>query len=980
MGSGVCLGAAVVAIAACSDAAAPLVTAKPGVVFTYPSDAQLDVPLGAPIVVTFSEPVVASALGACSGTASAPVGALCLVGPDGPISATAEVIGDGSTVQLTGAAFAPATRYELHVGSALAPTASNLPVTGPLVRFTTRSAQARAAAPALIAINGAAPAAPETERAMFESSTIRLVFSEPLDPRTAVLAPGAIELVDMVSGAAVPATVLAAGIHVAIDPTHDLVAGRSYLVKLGSLITDPSGQAVQPSSIVVTPQHSAADPPISQPLRTRQTSDPGSAKSYAGMDRNAIAIAHPLIGPVTAAMLPSAVAAELSDPRALDGPIAFTIRRGQRLRASGLDLKLGGAVPAGLSTGDIAIELLTDGGGRIYRNPHQPASQRPENGRAPLAIDLGLDLAISALDPTGNAVLSQTVLGVHGSGVVIADGGVLDIQVVLALDLDLLGVASAPTNLVLELITDPSAALEADRSAPMLVASLPALDSELAIDAGVELIFSEPIDLDRARSGIRLETSGGQSVASAIESHGAAIVLRPLAPLAYSTTYRVVLSDVADIAGNQMAASEPLSVVTPPLVATAAPLGIAALHPGAPCALTGGGATSPGRCTSGGATDDLYQPFALAANEPVEVAFTQPPLAGSISHGASCNTGSMRVERLDAAGSCVAPVLGTWYQHDRVARFVPESGWQVGARYRLTLVSGGDRICDPGEICGISGDAASFDPLAGSTSAAAGGPDLVVDFVGAPASSATLVTTQAAPFSDVNGSGMIETDEQVRDANRVALKITGTSGVITSASFQAADCVPETPGPEACMYVSGILPVELLPVAHDCPVPGGAPVASCVPVALSPQLLRATSLLLNATAVINASTITLQTPTNMLALRIREPAHGPATGYVIDDQGTPTLVIALQIYLDAPDMALPLLEHDLHSKPLSLVLRGPLRFLPDGQIAITVGNVDDVPIDVHVSAPGIAGAVNMVIPRGEMKLRLVSPPLRGGLP
>ena len=37
-----------------NDTLPPLQTAAPGVVFTYPIDAQLDVPLGTRIVVTFS--------------------------------------------------------------------------------------------------------------------------------------------------------------------------------------------------------------------------------------------------------------------------------------------------------------------------------------------------------------------------------------------------------------------------------------------------------------------------------------------------------------------------------------------------------------------------------------------------------------------------------------------------------------------------------------------------------------------------------------------------------------------------------------------------------------------------------------------------------------------------------------------------------------------------------------------------------------
>src|SRR5678809_161205 len=100
------------AIAACSSAAGPPGPA-PGVVYTFPADGQIDVPLGTRIVVTFSDPVNAGAIATCTGTAAQPVGALCLVGPDGPVAVNAAVAGDGRIVQLT-AALAQGTTYAVY--------------------------------------------------------------------------------------------------------------------------------------------------------------------------------------------------------------------------------------------------------------------------------------------------------------------------------------------------------------------------------------------------------------------------------------------------------------------------------------------------------------------------------------------------------------------------------------------------------------------------------------------------------------------------------------------------------------------------------------------------------------------------------------------------------------------------------------------------------------------------------------------------
>ena len=173
------------------------------------------------------------------------------------------------------------------------------------------------------------------------------------------------------------------------------------------------------------------------------------------------------------------------------------------------------------------------------------------------------------------------------------------------------------------------------------------------------------------------------------------------------------------------------------------------------------------------------------------------------------------------------------------------------------------------------------------------------------------------------------------------------------------------------MYLSGSMAVELQPLAHDCVLPDGTAAASCIPVTLAPESMYATSVALKATAFVDPTTIDISTVTGMVVLRLRQPSSGPATGYIVDDHGTPTLVVALELYLDAPDMTIPLMQHDLHSRPLAVTLRGPLRFTADGRIAIAVTNTADVPVTVNISATGLAGSVGMTIPAGEMKLQLV---------
>ena len=949
---------------ACGDTTAPPQTAQPGVTFTYPVDKQVDVPLGTKLVVAFSDPVVATALTCPS---------FCITGPNGPATVTPTVSADGLAITVDSPGWDPGAQYTISVTSALAPFAANLP-TGPLVTFTTRSDRPRAAPPTLVAVNGGDPANPESFRPMFETSTIRLVFSEPLDPRTVTLGAGSIELLDA-SGSEVAATIIHKGIAVSIDPVADLTPGTAYQVRLGSSILDLGGQALMPQTITLTPKDTKSGT-VKQVLRSRQMGDPGTKAPRLGAATNTIIIDKPIIGKETTTLQPFNLATELGDPKALDGPIAFTMRKGQRLKTTGFDVKLGGAIPSGLSTGDIYIELLTDGGGRMYRNPHQDPMQRPENERAPLYVDFSLDVGVYSVDAKGNATLTQTVLGLQAAGMATATDGVLDIETASAMDLGLLGVTSAPSNLVLELITDLNAQADVDTTPPSLVATFPGTaTSELPVDAGIELIFSEPVDLDKLRNGgLKLE-NGSTAVPFVIESDGAAIVVRPTSKLAYNASYKLTLSDVADVAGNALPATGPLTFSTPAMTSTAEPLEIVASYPGAPCEL------SNGRCASAAkenANDDTYKPFTLNANDTLRVAFSQPLNASSVTHSTQCNAGDVRVEEIDGSGACSSAVPGTLMVRDRQIEFVPDVPWTTGTHYRLTMVSGNNTSCDAGEICGLQ-SAASFDPLNGTPNGGQkDGGNFVIDFTGAPASTGTFVFTQTAPFTDINGSGTVDGPEVARLENAAALRITGTHGFVSKASWNGTDCIASTTEVENCQFLQGAMPTTMQDAQMSCMLPDGTSVPSCIPVAMSPQAMFGTSTSIHATTNLG---VALDNPTGPVLMRLREPASGPITGYIYDAGGTPHLQVALALYMDAPDMSITLSTHDLHSKPLQLILDGPVNFLEDGRIAIDLSNTADMPVTINISNSILgSGAVDLLVPKDLMTLQLISPPVRGALP
>jgi hypothetical protein len=162
-------------------------------------------------------------------------------------------------------------------------------------------------------------------------------------------------------------------------------------------------------------------------------------------------------------------------------------------------------------------------------------------------------------------------------------------------------------------------------------------------------------------------------------------------------------------------------------------------------------------------------------------------------------------------------------------------------------------------------------------------------------------------------------------------------------------------------------------LATSCPLADGSSAASCIPVTMSAQAMYATSVTMAAKLLGIAS---LNADTHTSIMRVREPAGGPPMGYIVDRNGTPTLIAALELYMDAPDMSLPLSSHDLHSKPISIVLSGPMTFLADGRIAIALTNTADIPIAVNISSI-TDGSVSLLLAKHQMKLQLLSRPLRG---
>jgi hypothetical protein len=962
----------------------------PGVVFSYPADGQHDVPLGARVLLGFSRDLPPSVDTACaSAGGQVTAGSFCVEGPDGFVAGALRV--EGSTLAFAPAApLAAGETYRVWARPGLLPGANNLPPQAPLVTFRARSTRILAGqAASVLTVNGTPLAADGTIAVpVLDAAPVRLLFSEPLDPATVSTA---VRLVHAADGAAVDGVTVADGVHLTFQPGGTLTAGDAYRLELGAAVHDLGGEAIAPVSLAFTPRRTAVPGhdlyPLGLVVEPPWSGEASQPRSRLGaMPINANALSSQLAGANTLGVVAGGLDVRAGDPQVMGTPLPMLIPRGQRLDLTSMTIRYGGVLDAGLATGTLHFTMLTDALGFLVRNPYRGPAQEPDDVESPTWVDFTMDAVITSEDAHGNVLATQTVMGIRVLGLSTLDGDQLAIEQVGAIDFALLGVETAPVSLALRFRTGlriPGPTL----GTPVLVASYPAAGAaDVSPGEPLELDFSGPLDPARLRPGVEVTLAGGgAAIPASTRLEGATLVVVPARRLDEGVSYTLRWSGLRSLEGDAVADGA-VSFTTAQTSSTrsTAPI-IAALVPGAPCALVGAAAGSPGHCAGGLTTDTGYQPFTLPANRDVRVLFSQPVDPASLALGSACGRGSVRVERVGAGGRCAGVVAGSLLRRDREVRFVPNAPWTPGAAYRLTLVAGSGGQCTGAGICGRNGRPLNSDPLAGAA-ANDGGPDVVVDFTGAPATADVYQPLRSDPVADQNGDGYLDATERVNERNRVAMAITGFDGehggvgkLISSAHLNGDDCLGLARQRTACSYLDATLPVSIGGVLPSCPIDGlGQPstqAGPCIEVQVFPSSILGTSISMAATALLLFAFPDL--PTGMLVMRLRDDA-GPIHGYIMREPGAadPVFVIDQRVYFDAPDLSILLTTHDLHSKEVRMTLKGPVTFRADGRMDVALRSTADVPLRVNLEAMFTKGWIDLLIPAGEMRVTLAGPPLR----
>lgn len=954
-------------------------------VYAYPYEGQTRIAPAAPVVLQFSTPVQAA-----SGTLA---DAFRIEDDAGlPVTFTASATNGGRGIYLLAAApgLRENTRYHVSWSGLNAADGAVQPV--PL-SFTTRPANqgpdSLTSSDSTFRVERALPV--QTSFPFMDFSTVRLQFTQPVDTRSLVYG-GSVRLEDG-SGALVPARVLANRQLLTIDPVNDLQPGQPYTLKLTPDLLSTQGQALMPgsyASLALRPKNSAPRETIALEVPSTAVASPLTGKII-----NNVPITSRLLGNDSASQQGGNLYAELAFVPNYPEATPLRVPRGNLLNGSSVDVQIVGRVPAGLNTGAISVSIVSDATGYMTANPYSTAVD------APRLVYLTMDAAMSSSTSSANGAFNQNLLHIDLVGTAIVKNGRLVMDAVGVAELEVLGLdqAAGVLSFHLEGYADQTLApaKPADLTPPALQSWLPGNES-LRTRPGdpVILTFTEPLDPQSVTSNSVLLSKDGVSAAVDLRTDGSSVVIRPQQPLAHNADYRVQLSaDVTDLAGNPVT---PLSLDfrLPDLASpgSRSPV-VLASYPGYPCVTSGRNvaANQQGRCVGGKAGDDILPLPTLPTERLIQVQFTQSLNPASVQLGTACASGSFRVERMSAGGSCLGAVPGRLEVSSQSLRFVPNQPWTAGELYRYMLVSNGNSqssvaTCDGSQaICGSNGlplqtQALSQTPASAPT-ATGGGTPMEIWFRGGNAADTVLQRLRGLPATDVNANfehdtgeaGAVDTGGGVfaaRNGGRIIT--TGQSGLVTDSNIGCP--VGSTCPGQQFLYLSSTL---------DAEVAGYDETAGGVRVLIQPTQLIASSVTVYATSSFG----NIVSPTGLQVMRARyavNPANGqrelPITAYIKDNGGQPQLMATLDLYLDLPALAPSLIgipiNHDLYSYPLTVAVSGPVQFLPDGRMLAVLKNTADVNLTVSLSAATVlpGGTISLRIPAGTLQMEGVSAPIK----
>lgn len=561
-----------------------------------------------------------------------------------------------------------------------------------------------------------------TDELIFDVSTFRAYFSEPLDQRTVTYG-DTVSFTDA-DGELIEGELFTRGAQIVFDPDEDLAPG-TYYFSFTTGIKDAGGERLPAGEqfefeVITSYPHANLVVENCPTMGSNSACEPVASPDMldihplTGQATNSMRLWSNLLG-VSTVYISGQLHAEQGDANDHPDLIPMVIRKGQRLYATSLPVMLGGSIATGLETGPIVIQLLTDAVGYI-----QPSDANGLHGGGTVFLSLVLDSAITTEDVIANNMLTQNILGTRlfGQMFIDPDEGRLVMQVAGAAEVFILGERAAAT-MSLEM-RDAMEVLDVqpDNKPPAILTTSPvSATNDARLGDDIIVLFDETIDVESARGNIRLTTAAGAPLTQTLLINGAKVLIRPGNPLRADTTYTInVGAGVMDITGNATVRSQTFRFGTGSVESSAEPPIL--------------GSTSPGHTLSASVPGQI----------PIEVFFSQIMDPDTIELGDTFQV-------IDRSTGFYVP--GTLVKHWYRYAFYPNDPMESGHYYRVVL-SGEitnydgipldlDRDHEPGGLPGID--------------------EIWIDFVSSGPNRWLPLLLAIDPLADRDGSGYIDNTE-----------------------------------------------------------------------------------------------------------------------------------------------------------------------------------------------------------------------------
>jgi hypothetical protein len=250
-----------------------------------------------------------------------------------------------------------------------------------------------------------------------------------------------------------------------------------------------------------------------------------------------------------------------------------------------------------------------------------------------------------------------------------------------------------------------------------------------------------------------------------------------------------------------------------------------------------------------------------------------------------------------------------------------------------------------------------------------GGPDIRIPFRAAPVDK-FVFNPLMMPTTDSNRDYRWNEGQETLTSNYAKLRVQeGSFGGLLTAAQTGCAIGSSCDENYSKTFISAFMPTEV--GEYDA-------INNRIPVTIHAQQMISSDVYVQAKLI---GIIDSDTPTGTMIMRPRYPVIDGKTvvptGYIIWNEDTEQLnfIIELDVYMDSPNMHVTLdLSHNLHSYPITMDLQGPIEFLDDGRMEISLSNKNNINIDVSIG--GGSATMTLELVPGAVSLRQISLPMK----